>query len=258
MQCLVELIGSDRLPLEEKTIFDLLLYKAKAVCKYKGENPEDPMELRKVLGDLLFHIRFPIMAFDVFMNEIVPTKILSDDETDVISKIILGEHVEKCFFKKKNRNLTMKLYRFQKTSAPTWNWNLNGEEDAIDFETNKSILLHGILLYGSRDVPYTYVVEVRISSVTNGNSCLKHVPPKKVSGSEQIFPMEFDNPCQIHPNERYKISVRMKGPKSFSGDFCESCTHGDFSIRFFESSYNGNGTCELFGQIPGLVCRLNF
>lgn len=98
MQCLVELIGSDRLPLEENTIFDLLLYKAKAVCKYKGENPEDPMELRKVLGDLLFHIRFPIMAFDVFMNEIVPTKILSDDETDVISKIILGEHVEKCFF----------------------------------------------------------------------------------------------------------------------------------------------------------------
>lgn len=144
MQSLVELIGSDRLHLEEKTIFDLLLYRAKAVCKYKGDNPEDPMELRKVLGDLLFHIRFPIMAFDVFMKDIIPTKILSDGEKAVISNLIHGEHLENCVFLMKNRNLTMNLYRFQKTSAPTWNRNLNGEEDAIDFETNKSILCYTV------------------------------------------------------------------------------------------------------------------
>lgn len=68
------------------------------MCKYKGDNPEDPMELRKVLGDLLFHIRFPIMAFDVFMKDIIPTKILSDGEKAVISNLIHGEHLENCVF----------------------------------------------------------------------------------------------------------------------------------------------------------------
>lgn len=250
--CLCELVKSDRLPLDEKTIFDSLLRWANARCSTEKEKV-DPLELRQILGDLLFHIRFPVMSFASFNKDIVPMKVLSDDEINEISGLINGRSIKSSRFKKKERNIVMKICRILDKSAPLGEWIINGGEDAIDFEANKAFQLHGILLFGSSG-SYTYVVEVRISSISDGNRSLLHIPQITVTGKDQIFEVKFDKPCQINPNGRYQISVRMKGPTSFCGDFCESCTDGDFIIRFFNSSYTGNGTCPSFGQIPGLLC----
>lgn len=251
--CLCELVKSDRLPLDEKAIFDSLLHWAKEQCIKAEKNPMDPSELRQMLGDLLCHVRFPLMSSALFNEDIVPMNILSDKEVNEISDHFIGQRVQNAIFKKKERNMVMNIYRIHRESTPTLDWNSNGEMDAIDFQANKAFQLHGILLFGSSGL-YTYVVEVRISSISDGNRCLLHIPQITVTGKDQIFKIKFDKPCQINPNERFQISVRMKGPTSFCGDFCESYASGDFIIQFFDSSYTGNGTCKSFGQIPGLVC----
>ena len=38
----------------------------------------------------------------------------------------------------------------------------HGKIDAIEFEVSKSFLLRGLLLYGSENVPYTYMVEAKV------------------------------------------------------------------------------------------------
>lgn len=253
--CLCELVKSDRLPLDEKAIFDSLLHWAKEQCIKAEKNPMDPSELRQMLGDLLCHVRFPLMSSALFNEDIVPMNILSDKEVNEISDHFIGQRVQNAIFKKKQRNMVMSIYRIQeRESNRTPDWNSNGEMDAIDFEANKAFQLHGILLFGSSG-SYTYVVEVRISSITDGNRCLLHIPPISVSGKDEIFEIKFDKPCHIAPSQRYQISVKMKGQKkSFSAYFCDSYTHCDFTIKFFDSAYTGNGTCTSYGQIPGLVC----
>lgn len=252
--CLGKLIQSDRLPLEEKMIFDALLHWAKKQCINAEKDPMDPSELRQMLGELLFHIRFPLMTSESFFKDIVPMKILSDEEVNEISDHFTGQTVRNAVFKKKERNMVMNIYRILRESTPSCDWNLNGEMDAIDFVANKAFQLHGILLFGSSDY-YTYVVEVRISSISDGSRCLLHIPQIKVTGKDQIFEIKFDEPCHITPSKRYQISVKMKGQKkSFSAFFCDSYTQCDFTINFLDSAYSGNGTCVSHGQIPGLIC----
>lgn len=251
--CLCELVKSDRLPLDEKTIFDSLLQWAKERCINAEKDPMDPSELRLMFGDLLYHVRFPLMTSALFKEDIVPMNILSDEEVNEISDHFIGQRVQNANFKKKERNMVMNIYRIHRESTPTLDWNSNGDMDAIDFQANKAFQLHGILLFGSSG-SYTYVVEVQILSISDGNRSLLHIPQITVTGKDQIFEIKFDKPCQIQPKERYQISVRMKGPTCFCGDFCESYTNGDFIIQFLSSSYTGNGTCTSFGQIPGLVC----
>lgn len=252
--CLCELVQSDRLPLDERAIFDSLLHWAKEQCIKAEKDPMDPSELRRMLGDLLHHVRFPLMTSALFKEDIVPMKILSDEEVNEISDHFIGQRVQNAIFKKKERNMVMNIYRIHRESTPTLDWNSNGEMDAIDFEANKAFQLHGILLFGSSG-SYTYVVEVRISSISDGNRCLLDLPPFTVSGEDQIFEIKFDKPCNIAPSQRYQISVIMKGQKkSFSAYFCDSYTHCDFTIKFYDSAYRGNGTNASHGQIPGLIC----
>lgn len=253
--CLCELVQSDRLPLDEKAIFDSLLHWAKEQCIKAEKDPMDPSELRRMLGDLLYHVRFPLMTPALFKEDIVPMKILSDEEVNEISDHFIGQQTQSTVFKKKERNMIMNIYRIQeRESTLPVDWNANGEMDAIDFEANKAFQLHGILLFGGLG-SYTYVVEVQISSISDGNRCLLQTPQILVSGKDEIFEIKFDKPCHIAPSQRYQISVKMKGQeKSFSAYFCDSYTHCDFTIKFYDSAYRGNGTCALYGQIPGLVC----
>lgn len=249
------LIQSDRLFVEEKTIYDKVMLWAEHGCEKKGKDKNDPAEIRRMLGDLLFQIRFPLFSLETFWRDIAPKEILSAEEKMEISRLNVGENISNAKFNRNKRGNLAEILRVRETSK-TCDWAANGMEDCIDFEVDKTVELCGILLYGSSKTPYTYVVEVRISSVTS-NNCLLHVPPRTLEDSKPMFPIKFHKPCEIHAKERYKICVKMKGPTSFSGDFYETVKHSDISIQFFGSSYTGNGTCPEYGQIPGLLCAVN-
>lgn len=249
------LIKSDGLFLKEKTIYDKVMLWAEHGCEKEGKDKNDPAEIRRKLGDLLFQIRFPLFSLETFWRDIAPKEILSAEEKMEISRLNVGENLPNSKFKRNKRGNLADILRVKETSK-TCDWAANGQEDCIDFEVDKTVELCGILLYGSSKTPYTYVVEVRISSVTS-NNCLLHIPPTSLEDSKPIFPIKFQKPCEIRAKERYKICVKMKGPKSFSGDFYDHVKHSDISIQFFGSSYTGNGTCPEYGQIPGLLCAVN-
>lgn len=252
LTCLVQ---SDRLFLKEKTIYEKVMLWAEHRCQKEGKDSKDPQEIRRMLGDLLFHIRFPLFSLESFWRDIAPRDVLSAEEKMEISRLSVGEEIPNAKFTRKKRGILAETLRIKDTSK-TCDWHANGVEDCIDLEVDKSVELHGILLYGSSKIPYSYNVEVRITSVTS-NNCLLHMPPTTYEESKQIFPIKFHKPCEIHAKERYNICVKMKGPKSFSGEFHETIKHSDISIQFLCSVYSGNGTCPEFGQIPGLVFAVN-
>lgn len=60
-----------------------------------------------------------------------------------------------------------------------------GLVDAVEFKVNKSLSLHGLLLYGKSRKQFTYNVEVKIMSAND--IVLLHILLKKIKDSCKIF-----------------------------------------------------------------------
>lgn len=174
-----------------------------------------------------------------------------------ISEQILERCVENPVFKTTQRKesypITSEIFR---TVADSTNcsWIHNDLIDAIDFEVNKHMALVGILLYGNLDTQYIYYVEVKI--ISKRNIDLIHMPRKVIQGTEKLIRIIFDKPCQINPDEKYTIWIKLRGPSSFKGQYSSCVNHKEYVFKFYKSKYCTNGTCENSGQIPGLLCNL--
>jgi len=75
-ETLITLLKEDNFAINEVDLFQFVVNQSKK--EIKSENPE---ELRKHLSAFLPHIRFPIMSSQDIATKVVPTRILSCDET---------------------------------------------------------------------------------------------------------------------------------------------------------------------------------
>lgn len=252
-EILLSLVESDELPLEEKFIYQSLTRWAKHNCaKERKENPNFT-EIRKMLGNTIFEVRFPTMSLETFWKDMASDEILSADEKVHISQVIVGKNVQNTVFKSTERKRGVHILRSQ--SDPTvCNWTHGDKVDAIEFEVNKPISLYGILLYGNTNSQYSYDVEIKIISASNIS--LVHMLPENIKESCKMFQVLFDKPCKIIPNEKYTVWVKMSGPVSFRGSYSECVEYKGYKFKFYKSNYTTNGTSVTSGQIPGLLCSL--
>lgn len=254
-ECLKYLVESDDLTLDETCIYQSLIRWARHNCEKNNTCNSDSNHMRKMLGDILYEIRFPTMSLENFWKTIVLDDVLLNDEKVQISEQILGKWVQNPVFKTSKR----KKYEFIKTEilrihsdTKDCGWYQRGDIDAIDFKVNKGMALVGILLYGNSCASYSYDIEVKIISDANVN--LVHLSPKKMKETEKLFRINFDKPIQINPNQIYTVWVKLDGPMSYQGKYTASVNHEDYIFSFSDSRYCKNGTTVRFGQIPGLLC----
>lgn len=73
----------------------------------------------------------------LFNKDIVLMKVLFDDEINEIFGFINGCSIIIFCFKKKERNIVMKVCWIFDKSVLLGEWIINGGEDVIDFEVNK-------------------------------------------------------------------------------------------------------------------------
>eukprot|EP00105_Crassostrea_gigas_P012703 XP_011428779.1 PREDICTED: BTB/POZ domain-containing protein 6-like [Crassostrea gigas] len=250
---LLSLVESDELPLEEEFIYQSLTRWAKHNCaKERKQNPNF-REIRKMLGNTIFEVRFPTMSIETFWKDMASDEILTSDEKVHISQVIVGKTNQNTVFKSTVRKRDVHILRSQ--SDPTvCSWAYVGSVDAIEFEVNRTISLYGILLYGNSNTQYSYDVEIKL--ISSSDIVLVHMLPKTITESCKIFQMHFDKPCKIIPNKKYTVWVKMNGPQSYQGNHSECVEYKGYKFVFYESNYSSNGTCVASGQIPGLLCSL--
>lgn len=250
-ETLLSIAESDELPLEENFIYRSLTRWAKHNCaKERKENPNFT-EIRKMLGNTIYEVRFPTMSLETFWKNMASDEILSADEKVHISQVIVRKTVQNTVFKSTERKRDVNILRSQ--SDPTVrNWEYRGDVDAIEFEVNKPVSLCGILLYGNSNSQYSYDVEIKIFSLSD--IVMVHILPKKITESCKMFQVHFDKPCKVNPNERYTVWVKMNGPKSYRGNYSECVEYKGHKFKFYKSIYSSNGTSAASGQIPGLLC----
>ena len=256
-ESLVSLVKADELPLDDKMIYQSLIRWAMHRCKKDGNDEEDSAEIRKTLGNLIFHVRFPLMSLKTFWKDVADKDILSAEEKVQISQLITGNWVKNPDFATTARQglgvvQVMRIMRVNDIRTDRMSYQ-HGKIDAIEFEVSKSLLLRGLLLYGSENVPYTYMVQAK---VLLRSQTLLHFPEKSISGSTQQFKIVFDRPCHITAKEKYTLWVKLTGPDSYQGKYSVCVNCDDFTFVFHKSGLSNNGTNISSGQIPGILCSM--
>lgn len=254
-ETLFSLVESDELSLSEDFIYQSVMRWAKHNCVREGKNSPNSAEIRKMLGNIIFEVRFPTLSLDKFWKDIACDEILSDEEKVLISKAIAGKTPQKVIFKssRRKRYVYLEILRIR-VPATACNWSYTDRVDAIDFEVNKPISLYGLLLYGNSNSTYIYVVEVKI--ISSSDNVLLHLLPMSTEGSCNIFQIKFDKPVQITPNTKFTVSVKLDGPMSYRGKYSGDVEYEGYKFKFYKSNSCNNGTCASIGQIPGLLCSL--
>ena len=252
------IIKDDKLPLEEEIIYQSLIRWAEHRCKKERAGSPKPVQIRKALGSLIFHVRFPLMSFESFWKDAGENEILSAEEKSQISRLIAGNIVKNTVFvttPRLGKGSVISITRAIKNQVMIrCGMSTFGElryTDAIDFKVNKPIFLHGLQMYGSARVPYTYDIEVDILSKTK--TVLSHVPTKTITESTEIFQIHLDHPCTISPNKTYTVCVKMKGPNRYCARYRDHVVHDGYTFKFYASV---SGTNVNKGEIAGLLCYL--
>lgn len=252
-EILLSLVESDELPLDEYFIYQSLTRWAKYNCVQEGKSSLNTREIREMLGNIIFEVRFVNLSLEEFWKNIASDKILTDEEKIHVFKVIVEKTTENGVLKSSERKRLIKILRLH-SDTTVCEWRHAYCVDAIQFKVNKTILLHGILLYGNSSNQYTFDVEIKI--ISPSGIVLVHMLPKKIKESCKMFQILFDKPCTIKPTEKYTIWVKMNGPQSYRGNYSECVDYKGYQFNFYESGYSNNGTCVSMGQIPGLVCSL--
>lgn len=132
-KCLKALVESDDLILDETFIYRSLIRWARYNCEKEQKDNADLKQLREIMGDLIYDIRFPTMSLEKFWKDIVPDGVLLSEEKIQISEQIIGRCVQNPVFNTSYRNYSKRKICeiFRNTSESTeYSWmpqsNING------------------------------------------------------------------------------------------------------------------------------------
>ena len=250
-ECLRLVIESDDLMCKEEIIYQKIIEWSTNRCHDQNLAVNDE-NIRQVLGDLLYLVRFPIMERKYFTEHISKRSLLSSDE--IINVYQSFDDEEITVFKTKLRNMESVVYLRCDTANPS-KWMQDGNSDCLDFTTNLDCIMLGIKVFGSN----TYSGKHDISlNILKSSDVLRSI--KTVLYSEkgvEIYPVMFEQPLPVTNKTKYTIQLNMKGPNTFTGKSYKSIvTLNERSVTFLKSSLpSPNSTKETQGQIPGIIIQ---
>ncbi|ELT97520.1 hypothetical protein CAPTEDRAFT_213147 [Capitella teleta] len=234
----------------EVIVYDACLRWAEAQCNAKRQECTEG-NIRAMLDDVIYHIRFPIMQDVEFARVVGKSNILSASEKSDIYYYLLTQDGSSMKFGCTPRVSICARFPVLGT-AQQW-WSCNGPTDAFSFQGDKDLDVIGVTVYGGKEkAQHTVCVEIRDSSerVLSKSGAVTF----ESDGSPSPIPIYLPTPAQVRANQTYTVMVTMRGPLTHYGSGGQevlSCA--GINLKFFTSSKSTNGTNTKSGQIPQLV-----
>lgn len=259
-----EILSRDTLLTEEKLVYDAALKWAEAECGRRNL-PISRVNVRNVLGNALYHIRFPAMTIYEFANGPAKMGLLTCQEINDIFLHFAAEEKPQLPFliNKRNGLALLSCFRFQTALEGTNQWRYRGRCDSIQFLVDQRIYIAGYGLYGSSKKNSQYEVKMELK---RGDEVLESQKTILSStGSSEPILLYFNHPVQVEPEVRHTASVIMEGrdlsffgqegmtevtviiEKEQKSDENENST---VNFYFTPSADSKNGTGVQGGQIP--------
>ena len=215
-------------------------------------------QLRKVLGNLIYLIRFPVMDREYYANEVSTKNVLTADEK---VEIFQSFHNKPINTFPANVRLSISMLEVCRCEA-NWNripaWNQAGANDCLNFTISWDCYIYGIIVFGSKHYSGHHAININI---LNGSTLLGSTSTKLTSvPGKASYPIDLAEPLRILKNIRYTIELNMKGNNCFRGkDYKTIVKIDDIStVTFADSLLSTNGTDSRRGQIPGIILSRSF
>jgi hypothetical protein len=251
--CLRLVIESDDLKCKEEIIYQKIIEWSRNRCQ-DINLPVNDENIRQVLGELLYLVRFPIMARKYFTENVSKKSLLSYEEIINVYQSLDDE--ELAMFPTKRRNIDHMVCRRCDTSLKhSEGWTQNGANDCLDFTTNLDCIILGINVFGSN----TYSGKHDISfNILKSSEVLRSIETVLYSEKgQEMYPVMFEKPLDVKKNTRYTLELNMKGPEAFSGESYKMIASlNELSVTFLRSLLpSPNQTDATQGQIPGIIVQ---
>ncbi|XP_071108561.1 BTB/POZ domain-containing protein 6-like [Haliotis cracherodii] len=266
-ECFNKIILADDLSAAEESVFSAAISWAKEECR-RQVRLITPDSIRNILGQALYHIRFPLMEPRFFVQNVRPEKLLTDQESlELFEYYICPEKGIQTFIVKRrksqiivSKDKLIRVQRFSGTDFP-WSWTCSGGgDDSIRFSVSHDVILVGFMLYG----PFTqqaeenrveYSVQARIFDQRDCPMAQSQVDTvMEVSYHDKYNVVMFQERVDIHRNQIYTLVVNIKGRNTLKGiGGMKRAERGGVVWTFMDSDKSTRGTNSSKGQIPGLV-----
>ncbi|XP_062605473.1 BTB/POZ domain-containing protein 2-like, partial [Saccostrea cucullata] len=256
-ETLSEIVSSDKLNIEELEIYHFLIKWAENQCEKKHIEKSDE-NTRKEIGDIIYQVRFHSLTLEIFAKDVCKRQILTPEEMIYLQQIIVGNLPEgKTEFNLGVRGYTCKTFTVFRGSGPRNGWDYTGTEDSLEFTVSRNVKLHGFMMWGGKSVPFTYTVEGKLLENSTDVADLPSQIIEKTDSSDYQFVVKFRKPIMLYPNKRYRVWVKLQGPRSWIGrHYKPSVNVRGVQIDFYTHNGNNNGTTESSGQFPGFILSL--
>ncbi|KAL3854573.1 hypothetical protein ACJMK2_013837 [Sinanodonta woodiana] len=247
-----QIVKSDELVVDEMDVFNAMMNWSEKECRRKGVSVTDTNR-REVLGPFLYHIRFPLMNTMFFTNHVSTRQILNAQEVIAIFQYYHGRDQASNWHFNINKRRGFSLY-----SVIRYNFIGMNEMDSgtghhvISVSCSKSILLHGVIVYGCQEGSAEYSVTIEITDEESRKCLSKEHITVKTDKSHHTSDAMLSKTVLLQSGKKYTIVAEINGPPTKIGlDGRRTVVVEGVTFTFISRS-NSNTTVEK-GQLPGIL-----
>ena len=260
-EMLCSVLERDTLTVREVDIFKAVDRWAEHQCK-KQQREVSGEEKRKILGDAVNLIRFPLMSEEEFASLVSKTDMLSkEDICDVFFYFNSAVRVP-LKFSDVSRQAISKIKRVLRFKATQWQWNPDRLfRDSVAFSVNRDVIIRGVRLFGNESQTHSVTVGIYGKGIFQMERKFteevgRFDTDKEMTDGYYGFDVLFKEPVPVKKNETYEIRAVISGPPSYCGDRGQAQVTDNkicFSFSNSSSSQNGSQSEVQEGQFPEIL-----
>ena len=253
MQCLEDVTAINTFWVKEEELYENLMRWAESEC-HRQKLDVSWGNKRKVLGGILYKVRFPLMEPDYFSRKVATTELLSDGEKiDVFLYHCTKEDIVPKYFQATERIHHVMRFGQASTSSSV---NMTIFSAAISFKVSHDSCLHGILIYGCNTGRCKYDVEIQVKAHDKEICFVK--TEINTSSDTKVYKIKLDSNLHLEAGKDHVVHLDMDGNKNtYKGEHeisCVSFDHGkSVTFKHVPVTTKTNEVCFQYGQIPGLL-----
>ena len=244
-----KIINSDALRADEDRVYEAVYAWSGSECRRQKLRATD-RNRQRVVGNLKYLIRFPVMDVEYFKNHVSNQNLLTQDEKEALFRYLHSRSAPDMeWFITRKRALTRAI-RFDTTAGM---WPVGKFNEAIQFQSSHEISLDGVLVYGCYYVSCDYEVTVKVFNIRGEVLCETRAAIHTTI-DQDIYDIFFDKALPIKAQTWYTIGLFMLGPPTKRGVQGRERIYIE-KVHFFFKTCNMTQSMSSLkeGQIPGLI-----
>ena len=262
-EMLCSFLERDTLSACEVDIFQAVDRWAEHQCK-KQQREVNGEEKRKILGDAVNLIRFPLMKEQEFASLVPKTKVLpKEDALEVLLYFNNAIESPLKFSNVPRRGSNSDIKRVMRFKTVKYCWYSGGTPQSVAFSVNRNLIIHGVRLFGSEGVTFKVTVGIyskgtwSVPDIKLTEEVGKFKTDKEITDGYYGFDVLFKEPVPVKKNETYEIRAVLSGLFSYCGNQGQAHVTDNGICFSFSTTASGGFTNVDRGQFPKLIFSEN-